>query len=326
MSLKTLFVMCRESTDHLATCVWDGLQEVLGEENVYDAVGHRYLHSKEMGESDWDGRSDRFGAVSVLSGISARRPGRYWRRGEGHFDLLVLSSSFCREFDWDWVRQWYELLAAGAKVAYLEGWDSAYEIHAPRQHVDAVFRKEIGAGAHYPYDCRHLTFAFPSRWSDPSDRTVERPWDFFYSGTVTSNGCRLPMLSALFGARLPHRSLVATEKMGLAVPDYFMCYRRAKLALCPASQEGADSLRTYEAISCGAVPLFVGYPSWRREEWFVGTQCFQCFSAGEVAAHVDAALGRDLPAMRNALLDHALAHHTTAARARKILAVLGVSP
>ena len=318
--MKCLFVTAREATDHLASCLWDGLQEVLGEENVVDAVGHRLLHNYTCGETEWQGETgdSRFGSKDVLGGISGRRHGRHLVDSEERFDLLVLNAAFLREFDWSWADPWVNRLNRGGKIAYVEGWDSAHEVHKPPIAVDAVFRKEIDPSFSYPYDCHHLTFAAPARWFHSEDETRERPFDVFYSGTTHSNAIRWATLAAVFQSRQHHKSIVSSKHMGVSVPAYFNYYRQSKLALCPASAEGADSLRTYEAVACGAIPLFVGYPSWRREEWF-GGKIFQCSRPDEVAAHIDAALDRDLPAMRRELLAFARQHHTTRARAEKLL-------
>jgi hypothetical protein len=325
--VKVLFVMCRENTDHLASCLWDGLCEVLGEANVYDAVGHRYLHALEAGEvvHAGDGSADdRFGHTTVLGSISARRLGRVLAPSDTDFNLLVLNAAFLREYDWDWAGRWYDRLAPRARVAYVEGWDGCWEVHPPGRHVDAVFRKEINPDRDYPYDPVYLPFAAPSRWFDRADLAAPRPLDVFYSGTTDSNPVRWEALAGVFGSRRPHAAVVASARLGLPVADYFGHYRRSKLALCPASAEGADALRTYEAVACGAIPLFVGYPPWRRADWFDGTMVFQCGTAAEVAAHIDAALDRDLPAMRRALWEHAWRYHTTAARARTLLERTGV--
>lgn len=323
--MKVLFVMCKQATDHLGSVLWDGLCEVLGEENVVDAVGHRLLHSSMCGELPYRGYAPwRFAHADVLSGISGRREGRVWDGSESGFDLLVLNAAFLREYGWEWAKRWAGALRAGGKVAYVEGWDSAHEIHTPLVTPDAVFRKEIDPGFAYPYSCHHLTFAFPSRWMHEDDLTCERPRDLFYSGTTHSHPDRWATLSAVFQSSARHQSVVASAHLGVSATEYFWHYRRSKLALCPASAEGADSLRTYEAVACGCIPLFVSYPPWRRDDWFSG-KVFECAGAGDVAAHVDAALARDLPAMRRELLAFAREKHTTRARAEKLLRLVGVS-
>jgi hypothetical protein len=312
--MKVLFVMCKENTDHLATCLWDGLQEVIGAEDVVEVVGHRYLHS--LMEMD-----------CVLAAIGCSRPGEFfWNDKEKDFDLLVLNAAFTREYDWDWAKQWTKYLRPKAKVAYVEGWDSAHEVHPPEMHVDAVFRKEIDPWAKYPYSCHHLTFAAPARWLDAADGARERPIDLFYSGTTHSHPLRKRAVGEVFRSERSHRSIVATTNLGVTVPDYFSYLRQSKICLCPASAERADSLRTYEAAACGAIPMFIGYPPWRREEWFGPDEAFFC-EAEDVAAHVDAALSpeRDLGLMRQRLLEKVRYYHTTRARAEKLLRLVGVA-
>jgi hypothetical protein len=322
--MKILFVTAKENTDHLASVLWDGLQEVVGEDNVYDAVGMRLLHASSCGESLYRGDGEnRFGFVDILTSIGARREGRVYQ-GESGFDLLVLNAAFHREYNWPWARQWLRFLRPGGKVAYVEGWDSAYEVHTPEIHHDVVFRKEISTHMVYPYKCHHLTFAAPSRWFHVDDESNDRPRDIFYSGTTHSNDVRWPMLAGVFASKHAHKSVIASSHLGVSVAQYFNYYRQSKLALCPASAEGADSLRTYEAVACGAIPLFVGYPPWKRDDWFSG-KVFECNTAAEVAGHIDAALDRDLPAMRRELLAHARKYHTTRARAEKLLRLVGAS-
>ncbi len=131
---------------------------------------------------------------------------------------------------------------------------------------------------------------------------------------------RWPALGKVFQTRRTHKSVIATR--GLGYDTYFDTLRRSKLALCLPAADNADALRTYEAVACGAIPIFVGYPDHIRDPWFPNEACISC-TVDTLAEHIDEALAHDLTPRREVLMDWALKHHTTAARARKVLEVMG---
>lgn len=135
------------------------------------------------------------------------------------------------------------------------------------------------------------------------------------------------MLGQVFRTRRTHHSILATFGMGWQ--DYFGYLRRAKLALCPSGADDTDSLRTMEAVACGAVPVFVGYPDYTRDPWFDGTMSFSA-SPANLPDVLDEALAQaesgHLEEKRKNLMAHVRQHHTTAARARRVLEVLGITP
>lgn len=327
---RVLFVQPKNSCDYLASMIWDGLQEVLGEENVVDAAGCPWLH-----RSGCDGvcltDKDVVGRVAqgpVVRAISGTREGVTIQEGGGGFDVLVIFSSFNRDFTWHEVFDWARRLNKGAaKVAYVEGWDGASQYERPQMAVDRVFRKEIDPSVAYPYEPTHLGFAFPSRWLLDGTERFDRPLDVFWSGNpdacLPGREVRWPMLGQAFRTRRHHRSVLASY--GLGYDHYFALLRQAKLALCPSGADLTDSLRTFEAVACGAVPVFVGYPPWRREPWFPPEACISC-TADTLPEHLDEALSHDLGPRRRAMLDCAREHHTTAARATQMLRALGVTP
>jgi hypothetical protein len=124
------------------------------------------------------------------------------------------------------------------------------------------------------------------------------------------------MLANVFRTRKSHRSIIATHRLGYE--HYFDILRHSKLALCPTGADLTDSLRTMEAVACGAVPIFVGYPDHVRDPWFPNEACISC-TADTLAEHIDEALSHDLTPRRMALLEHARKYHTTRARAIKLI-------
>jgi hypothetical protein len=316
--VKALVVSCK-SEDHLTSLVFDGLQEVLGEDNVVDAYGSPWLHS-------WPD-SDR------TQDVGTSRQGKAWGENWGPFDLLVIHSCYNRDYEWPHVASWLATLKPGGKVAYVEGWDAAWQIHCPPgTRADAYFRKEIKGSVSYPIAPHCLGYAAPSRWFWDGALTAERDLDVSWignpeTGHPDSLDMRWDMLSATFRTRRKHACVIATKRLGMDL--YRSLLRRSKLALCPAAADGADSLRTYEAVAAGCVPIFVGYPDHVRDPWLGGDMCFSC-RPDRLPEVLDEALKQaqsgHLDQKRAALWEHARKHHTTAARARKILGVLGLSP
>jgi hypothetical protein len=323
--MKVLFAGPR-SPDHLACCVWDGLQEILGEQNVVDAVNSPWLHALSLEKlCQQQGSGERqFDFSLIIQSICGTREGRKLKANDkGEFDLLVLISSFNRDEGWEWARAWMSWLRPNGRVAYVEGWDAAWQIEKPHMPADAVFRKEISQQVQYPYDPQHLTFAAPERWFAWKEET--RPYDVLFVGNPNAGhpnhlDLRWRMLSEVFRTRRHHASVIATR--GIGHDKWFQLLRQSKLALCPTAADSSDSLRTYEAVACGAIPVFVGYPDYKRKPWFGGEHCISC-TVDTLADHLDNALSHDLTPMRQKLREHALEHHTTAARALKVLTTLG---
>lgn len=313
--------------DYLGSCLWDGLQEVLGEENVVDAVGSPWLHRSSCDRLCNDESMQRLASPPIMREVGASREGMTLTDLSGDFDLIVLISSFERQHDWPWLMaRMLTRLRHDGKIAYVEGWDAAWDIRPPRTRVDAVFRKEISNRVSYPYLPHHLTFAMPSRmFVETADG--ERPCDVFWSGNPEAchphHPVRWPMLGRVFHTRQHHRSVIATTALGW--PVYWGLLRTSKLALCPSGADDTDAMRTYEAVACGAIPVFVGYPDHVRDPWFPPETCFNC-TVDTLAEHLDEALGNDQSRRRRLLLAHAREYHTTRVRANKILSVLGVKP
>ncbi len=322
--MKVLFVGPKDQ-DYLGSCLWDGLQEVLGEANVVDAVDSPWLHKSSCDLLCDDEAIRRLSAPPIMRAIGASREGRRMTDADkGSFDILVLISSFNRDADWNWARERLSWCKPDARVAYVEGWDAAWQMGRPEMDVHAVFRKEIASWVDYPYSPHHLTFAIPERMFIKHES--ERTCDVFWSGNPDSchpdHPVRWPMLGKVFHTRKHHRSVFAT--IGLGWEAYWDLLRSSKLALCPSGADDTDAMRTYEAAACGAIPVFVGYPERVRDPWFGGEHCFNC-TVDTLVDHLDEALSHDLTGRRKALLEHARKHHTTAARARKVLTTLGLT-
>jgi hypothetical protein len=322
--MKVLFLTSR-SNDYMASCLWDGLQEVLGEENVVDAIGCDWLHKSELdvlcrdhGEAFPD-----LHHIPVLSAISGSREGRTWDDSEGNFDLLIAFSCVNRDLTDPSIASYRQLLRPGGKVAWVEAWDAAWQIVPPPFAVDAVFRKEISPRVVYPYDCHHLTFAMPRRLFLPHAESVPRPLDVFFAGNpdtcLPSHPVRWPMLSQVFRTKKTHRSVIASR--GVGFHTYSGMLHQTKLALCPPGADDSDTLRVYEVAAYGAIPVFVGYPEYTRDHWFPSETCFRCVPE-TLPEHIDEALAHSLDDRRKALVTHAREYHTTAVRAKRLLEVV----
>ena len=313
-----VLVVSALSPDYVTSCLWDGLQEVLGEENVYDRYSSPWLHYVSAREQPKP-HPTLFSCVASVCDIGASRPGVSWY-GEDGFDLLVIHSCFRRDRHWQEAWENEKWLRPGGKIAYVEGWDAAWQVHAPEGRVDAVFRKEIEPGYSYPYHPIYLTYAAPSRWVFNDFLTRERPCDLFFSGNPNSSHpnvpIRWPALGQVFQTKRMHNSFVST--FGMDRYEYMQMLRKSKLALCPSGADLTDTMRGFEAAACGAIPVLVGYPNYVRDDWWDGLCSFRC-APHEVASVLDEALANDLAGRRAALLERVQKHHTTAARARKFL-------
>lgn len=348
--MKVLYVARRDEVDFLALGLWDGLQEVLGEENVVDAVGSPNLHADLCDEVVFDGGTE-FSPERCYGNdpnncttIGGRRNGRILDADECGFDLLVITAQFTTGRDsnkwdgpgcpWEWVRGFLPRLRKGGRVAYVEPWDSCSQVQRPELRVDAYFRKEMHPEFRYLGKPHHLTYAAPRRWfngletADGLDRPqgLERIFDVLFIGYPGSNPARGKMLEVATRSRLVKKYLLANvARINIPSTSYFRLLRQAKVVLCPASAAGAEPLRNYEAVASGAIPLLIGYPPWRRDNWLAERdRCFHCQTPEEVPRQLDIALGeRDLSKIRRAMVDYALGHWTTAAMAKKLLRFSG---
>jgi hypothetical protein len=309
--MKALFVTHKES-DYISSCLWDGLQELLGEDNVYDAVNCPYLHASNL--------------PNPSRSISALRPGRtIYHDRNLQCDLMVLNACFLRDFDGHLaVNLKNQFLKPHSKIAYVEGWDSDREIHwmdeigvAPY----AVFRRELNPKVRYPYTCRCLMMSAPMRWFSEA---VYRPIDVFYTAQCNISDPRWDSLNQIFATQTRHKSLIGSY--GVSTDRYFEYLSQAKLAVCPIGAAGCfDCLRTWEAVACGAIPIFVGWPDRIRNPWFADDEIFWCHEARQLPGIIDRALGMDLNAMRIKMQANAKQNHTTMARAKRLLDIIGLS-
>jgi hypothetical protein len=348
--VRCLFVTCRKDPDYISSCTWDGLQEVLGEDNVVDAVNSPWLHKSSLDAMYGTGPHPEVRA------ISGSREGVSYKvlQSSGYFDLIVLHACFVRDLDWQWVKD-LKGINPRAKVAYVEGWDAAWDVTRPEIPVDAYFRREINDSIPYPMRPHHLSFAMPERMFpqttpkpsalDWARRIVEqikageplpprptewwegdRPYDVFFAGNPRSchpdRPVRWRMLRELFSTHTMHHSIACTGTLGGWEP-YWEIMRQSKLALVPPGADDCESLRCYEAAAAGAIPILLCYPAYRREPWFPPETCFECGLDG-LADCIDHALSNDQTARRQALLEYARKHHTTRARAEKLLKVMGM--
>jgi hypothetical protein len=319
--MRCLFVTCRKDPDYISSCLYDGLQEVLGEENVVDAVTSPWLHKSSLDAMYGTGPHPEVRAISGSRGGEVLYEGGHYKHP---FDMIVLNSCFVRDYDWEWGRKLTRWLKTGGKVAYVEGWDAAWHVEPPQIPVDAYFRREINDAIPYPMRPHHLSFAMPERMFQPIDGP--RPFDVFFAGNPRSchpdRPVRWRMLRELFSTHTMHHSIACTGTMGGWEP-YWEIMKQSKLALVPPGADDCESLRCYEAAAAGAIPILLCYPAYRREPWFPPETCFECGLDG-LADCIDHALSNDQTPRRQALLEYARKNHTTRARAEKLLKVMGM--
>lgn len=316
--MKILF-LTRNTDDYLATCLWHGLRSILGD-NVVDATGSPSLM---LPSGSPNGR--------ILGGIGGRslNSGRYDHQS---FDLLVINACFLADHDWHLAitlrHQW---LKDHDNVVLVEGADGANEVNAPPFRVRAVFRREIDPSLQYGYGCSvyPLSFAAPPEWFYGSGcgYSQDRPWDVFFAGPTDASPTRWSMMEKVWQTRGPHRSLIASR--GIGMHQFFDDLKQSKLALCPPGAANSVALRTFEIAASGAIPIMIGLPAWTRDPWFQdGEHCFTCETVDSLPGTIDRALamGDDgLGAMRRRLVEHARQWHTTVARARRLLDVVGMA-
>ncbi len=311
--MKVLFLTSLTG-DYIASCLWNGLCAILGSHNVHDAVGCSFLH-----ESHATGFLPR---QAIPGGTLADCP---------PCDVMVINAAFLRQFDWHLpihLRDAY--LKPGGKIAYVEGWDGSYEVNDPATqsnppfHVDRVFRREIDPAFVYPYACEPLLMAAPRRWYDePQTSDGQRDVDVFCVSYHASHPTRWQSFQQVFSTSQRYNCVVGSN---LHYGEYTSVLRRSKLCVCPpGAGDGHDCTRNWEAVSVGAIPIFVNHSPVRREPWFEPDMVYEC-RIEDLARTIDEAMASDLAARRQRLREHCLKHHTTEARARQFLTSLGYEP
>ncbi len=313
--MKVLFASAANSPDMSAGFLWDGLQTLLGPENVADATYGKALRGSPEG---WwaNDRPIRWNP----EGHRCPQP------SEDDFDLLVATSTFLRDHDWRWLQDLGDrnLKRSGKKV-WFETLDGAADFIQPLIQFDAVFKREIDPGFPYPYLHPPLSLlcGVPERWfSDPKyGWTDQKEYDVFNVSNAFSTGhpTRWNSLSATFGTTRRYHALVGTSCLN---PNwiYLEIARKFKLIVEGPGAEGAsDNGHTWEGIGLGGISLFVEQSCRPRWPWFTGEHCFWCASTHDLPSAIDRAMGSDLDAMRLRLKAHVLEWHTTEKRAGQFL-------
>jgi hypothetical protein len=320
MSLKVLFAT-HDWDDYLASCLYDGLKEVLGAENVYDAGNNGAFHRL------FDGYTPNHYICGCNLGP------RLADAPDTKFDLLVINACFRAQYrDWHWPWTLRQSLKVGGKVAYVEGGDQARDINDPATAscppfpVDAIFRREIDPTVGYPYQCYHLDFAAPARWVEETRKEphAPRPIDVFYAGGP-SHPLRYDMMRYLFHGQRQFSFVLSRQEnlYPFTPPQYFSLLRRSKIALCPPGGAHCSStMRVWEALACGALPIYLCH---QRRYQSPGLPGRRCDTLEELPRVLDQLLGwPDLDSYRERLLDEVACDHTTEARARKLLEAVGL--
>jgi hypothetical protein len=309
--VKVLFVTSH-LPDYLSSMLYQGFCEIVGHQNVFEPIEAESLRNREGGPC----------------GNIIHQPRPLFFGFHTLCDLMVVNSCFTRDRDWPWLASLQRrALTASAPVAYIEGWDSAeHEIYPPPSpaRIDAVFRREINPDISYPYICHALPFAAPEHWF--KDWQLERQLDVCCVHHYGSHPLRWESLRKVFETQSRHCSVVCSGNLNHAT--YWGILRRSKLCVVtPGAGSCADVLRMWEAVAAGAIPILVGHPRRKRfEPWFDVSEVFLCPEIEALPYVIDAALSRDLEPMRERLREKALAHHTTKARAQRILDVLRLHP
>lgn len=313
--MKVLYASAAATPDQSAGFLWRGLQDLLGPENVADATAGAALRGRPEGQ--W--ANDR----PILHFPEHRVP----RCGEDDFDLLVATSTFLRDHDWDWLDEQRRIrLRVGGKVVWFETLDGARDATDPPLPVDAVFRREIDPAVQYPYAHKPLALlcATPEAWfTDPVyGWTADKPYDVFNVSNAVSTGhpTRWQSLSPTFCTAKKRKTLAGD---GVLQPNqvYLHVKRQFKLVVEGPGGEGAsDNGSLWETIGLGGIPLFVGQTCRVRWPWLDGSHCLWSTMPEVLPTVIDNALDYvDLGAMRLRLKDHVLKWHTSKERARQFL-------
>ncbi len=304
--MKVLFATSKHP-DYISGQLWDGLRSLLGNENVVDATGCDFLHRQ-----DDSGPIERTASPGEILG------------DHRDFDLLVLNACFNRNHDWNWVQ---EIKAArlkpGARIAYVEGWDGANEIYPVPMHVDHVFRREYDPVIAYPYaPITPLTMSAPLRWFDePRKKMADRFIDVICLSWWHAAPIRWECYQRVFD--IAQRNKVVLAGGYLPYPMYWDRLKNSKLCICPPGGGNcSDTMRTYEAVACGTIPVFVGHPKRINDPWFASYDAFFCPHPNDIPPTLNRILSTnefDLQAMSDRLVQYGRTHHTTIARAATLL-------
>jgi hypothetical protein len=302
-----VLVVSSKGHDLATIFLYDGLCELAGQDNVVTAEHYPFL-------SFYDGGGGR-----VLLGRTGPPP--VLGPGGGPFDLVVLHSCFLRDHGWDWAARLVNgALAPKGVVAYVEGGDDATgEVFPPPPTlpVTRVFRREVQPGFAYPYHATPLLWACPAWWLD--EPRADRTYDVTCLASPGPVAARWPVMAGVFQTVTRFNALVGV----LPFEHYLWATRRSKYVLVPPGA-GSDCVRQWEAVGCGAVPVFVGHPPRVREPWFADGEVLSC-GVAELPGYLDWALSAvDLPGTRDKMEARARAEHTTLARARRVVELTGV--
>lgn len=313
--MKVLFASAGHSPDMAACYLWRGLQDLLGPENVADAMYGASLRG--LPEGMW--AHDR--------PVKYRPEGhRTPLQGEDDFDLLVFTSTFLRDRDWDWLRAQKDRLRPGGKFVYYETLDAPTEWFVPPFPVDAVFKREIDPCVVYPFDHKPLSLlcSVPEEWFDDPlyGWTDQKIYDVIHVSNARETGSpvRWDSLTAPLLTRRKIQALISTSAVVQPATTYLHVARMFRLVICtPGGGCSADSSRCWETIAMGGVPLFVGQPCRPRWPWFTRDHVFWADAVADAPRVIEEALGSDLDALRLRLKEEALKNHTSRARAAQFV-------
>jgi hypothetical protein len=315
--MKVLFASAKDTPDMSANFLFDGLQTLLGPENVADAADGTALRGSPEGK--W----------------ANSRPLQYFedhrvpQPGEFDFDILVATSTFLRDQSWAWLETMKQLrLKHGGKMVWFDTLDGAADGFVPPFPVDAVFKREIDPAVQYKYGHPPLSLlcGVPERWFTDQiyGWTDQKAYDVFNVSNAVTTGVptRWQSLSPTFCTSKRYNTLAGA---GVLQPNsiYLHVARMFKLIVeCPAGEGASDNGHLWEGIGLGGIPIFVQQACRPRWPWFTDEHCFWCDRPEDLPAAIERAMDSDLDAMRLRLKDHVLAQHTTKERARQFLQMI----
>lgn len=315
--MKILFASAAHTPDFAGNFLWRALQDLLGPDNVADATDGTALRGKPHGQ--W--ANDR----PIKYHLHHRVP----REGEDDFDLLVATSTFLRDHDWDWlggvIGRHLRRRKDGGKVVWFDTLDGAADVINPPCGVDAVFRREIDPAVQYPYEHQPypLLASIPEEWFDDPEYgwTDEKPYDVFNVSNAVTTGhpTRWNSLSPTFCTSRRTHSLAGA---GVLQPGwlYLKVMRQFKLVvIAPGGERAFDNSRIWETVACGGIPIFVEPACRPKWPWFTSLHIYECGQATDLPAVIEMALDSDLSVMRRRIKEWAFKYHAGKARAQQFL-------
>lgn len=266
MTSPMVIFLAGAEPDYLSAMLFRGFVEFLGANRVFDVAPSYYLHFDDDSNSSRLCRNITCEEIGRCDGlIGLLRNGELDPRilaNETDRIVFVLHNSHLRDTAGSWVRaqEIYESLPQSAKVVYIIGDDHCGPYAMVPFMVSVVFQREIDPQRPEAITSQPLPFGCLPSWL-PDVPSTDRPIDVFYAGSPTdSNRCSMPhKMARLADAGL---SVVCGTGKGMPRSVYMEMLRHSKMAICPTGGGNcSDTLRNWEAIAAGALPIFPSHPN-----------------------------------------------------------------